>query len=651
MTREESPPTGPAAQERRRTQAWGSGETAATPRCIHDVVRGWAREQPDAPAVVCGDAVVSYRELCRRAWFLASRLAARGVRPDSVVGIRAGRSVELVVAMLAVLAAGGAYLVVDGEQPPSRVRRLLGDARPALILVQRPNLAEFPGLPTEVVTLEDELRVAEQDKRIIGLPPVNPDDLAYVSYTSGSTGEPKGVAVAHRGVHRLVRDPDWAVFGRGDVFLQVAPVAFDASTFEIWGALLNGGTLVVPPPGPVTTELLAEAVQNHGVTVLHLTAGLFHQIAFAAPEIFQDVRHLLAGGDVVSSAHVAAVLTAHPQLTFTHAYGPTENTTFTTCWTSRGVPPADGPLPIGRPIRGTRVAILDEALLPVAVGAVGEIFTGGEGLARGYHGRPADTAERFLPDPLSAAPGARMYRTGDLARWREDGTIEFLGRSDTQVKIRGYRVELGEIEATLRDAAEVQDAVVLVCASPSGEPEIVAYVVAAPDPLDAAGLGTRLSLLLGARLPRYMIPRAFLSMSAFPLNANGKVDRAALAQLRALDCGRGPARQPMTEVERVIAAAWREVLGTDVGVHENFFEAGGSSMLLIRLRARLRQALKREIATVTLFNNPTIHDLACHLSAGPAQRDTFPAKDPSQLARRRQARRERANRCGRAERG
>jgi amino acid adenylation domain-containing protein len=629
---------------------WGAGPSAAEVRTVPARIADRAAENPGAPAVVCGDTVLRYGAFHRRARALAARLVARGVKRESLVAIRADRSPELLVALLAVLTAGGAYLALDPEQPRDRIERLLADARPKLALVARGHLSDLPSTDAEVLVLEDELAAADHDPQPVGLPDILPDQLAYVSYTSGSTGEPKGVAVPHRGVARLV-DPDWADFGSADVFLQIAPVAFDASTFEIWTCLAHGATLAVYPPGRITPELLDETVRRHGVTVLSLTAGLFHQVADTAPTVFTGVRRLIAGGDLVSAEHVRGALQAHPGLTFTHAYGPTENTTFTTVWASDGPPPHEH-LPIGRPIRGTDVAILDESLRPVPVGAIGELYAAGEGLARGYLGRPTATAERFLPDPRPGATGGRVYQTGDLARWRENGEIEFLGRADTQVKIRGYRVELGEIEARLRESAGVQDAAVLARTGLSGERELAAYLVLTEEAGEPAEVAGGLRRRLAETLPAYMIPHQLYSVSALPLNVNGKVDRVALgARPDALELGDRHSAQsaaPRTELERLVADAWRDVLGRDNGVHENFFEAGGDSLLLLRLRARLTQLLGRKVPTVTLFSHPTIRGLADHLTgeAAPAHRPASASGVRESAERGRQALQERARRLG-----
>ena len=633
------------------TRRWGAGRPVGDRTgVVPDRIADQARRRPDAAAVVCGDTVLSYGELHRRARALATRLVSRGVSPESLVAVRADRSPELMVALLGVLMAGGAYLALDPEQPRDRIGRLLADARPALILASRDHLPGLPAAEVPVIELENELAAAEDESAADRLPGIHPAQLAYVSYTSGSTGEPKGVAVPHGAVARLV-DPDWASYGPADVFLQIAPVAFDASTFEIWTCLVHGAMLAVYPPGRITPELLAETVRRHGVTVLSLTAGLFHQVADTAPEVFTGVRRLIAGGDVVSAAHVRSVLRAHPGLSFTHAYGPTENTTFTTVWTTDG-PPQHEHLPIGGPIRGTGVAILDESLRPVPVGVVGELFAAGAGLARGYLRRPAATAERFLPDPRPGAHGARMYRTGDLARWSETGEIEFLGRADTQVKIRGYRVELGEVEARLREFPGVRDAVAVVRTGPSGERELAAYLVPAEDAEEPVELAREVRRLLGESLPSFMIPHRLYAIDTLPLNVNGKVDRAALGTgpgVRELGAGHSehPAA-PGTELERTVAAAWRDVLGRDAGLHDNFFEAGGDSLLLLRLRARLAQLLGRKVATVTLFSHPTIHGLAEHLAGETAQAPSQPGGTGTResAAQGRQALRDRARRLG-----
>ncbi len=355
------------------------------------------------------------------------------------------------------------------------------------------------------------------------------DALAYVMYTSGSTGVPKGVAVHHRGVVRLVSNTAYAAFGPDETVLQIAPLAFDASTFEIWGALLHGGRLVLSPPGVPSPDDVAAAIATQGITTLWLTTGLFHVLAEqpAARAAFSRLHQLLVGGDVLSRPHAELALASLGRATLTNFYGPTEGTTFSSFHPMR-LPLPDRPVPIGRPIANTRMYVLDRRLQPLPAGVPGELYVGGDGVARGYLDRPDLTAERFVPDPFSSRPGRRLYRTGDLARLLPDGNVDFLGRTDNQVKIRGFRVEPGEVEAALLRLPEVAAGAVLAVADSAGERSLAAFYTAA-DP-SAPPSARRLRERLQESLPAHLVPTAFFLRSELPLNPNGKVDRAALAR-------------------------------------------------------------------------------------------------------------------------
>src|SRR5436305_5922876 len=413
-----------------------------------------AARRPDAPALLGPEpgAVLTYRELDERSAVLAGELVRQGVERGYLVGIFAERSPELVIALLAILRAGGAYLPLDPAYPRERLALMLADAGEPLVLVQ-PGLADRLPAPARTPPL--------QVPGVPGAPavPFSGGDLAYVLYTSGSTGTPKGVAVSHRSVVRLVRDTNYAAFGPDEVFLLMAPLSFDPSTFELWGALLNGGRLAILPPGEVSLDGLERTVRDFGVTTLWLTSGLFHLVVDERPAALAPLRRLLAGGDVLSPPHVARLRRELPALSLIDGYGPTENTTFTTCGEVGEAEPGAA-VSIGRPIANTRVLVLGRDLEPLPVGAPGELYAGGDGLALGYLGRPGLTAAAFVPAPCGA-PGERLYRTGDLVRWLPDGRLDFLGRLDGQVKVRGFRVELGEIEAVLARQPGVREAVVL----------------------------------------------------------------------------------------------------------------------------------------------------------------------------------------------
>ncbi|HSF43077.1 MAG TPA: amino acid adenylation domain-containing protein, partial [Thermoanaerobaculia bacterium] len=424
--------------ERQQIAEWSGARGEESEVLVHRLFEEQARRDPARIALVDGDRELTYGELDAAAERLAERL--RGIGAETRVGVKIPRSAEMVIAFLGILKAGGAYVPLDPGYPAERLAAMVGEAGVGVIL---------EGLE------EERAHSAPYGSRQTG-------SLAYVMFTSGSTGRPKAVGVEHRGIVRLVRGADYADLGPDQVFLQLAPAAFDASTLEIWAPLLNGGRLVIFRGEATALPELGEAIARHGVTTLWLTAGLFHQVVDHGIEILRPVRQLLAGGDVLSPAHVNRVLAAHPGCRVINGYGPTENTTFTCCYPVPGPIPPGRTVPVGRPIAGTTVHVVDRELQPVPVGVPGELLTGGDGLARGYLNRPDLTAERFVPGQA----GERLYRTGDLVRWRPDGTIEFLGRLDDQVKIRGFRIEPGEVEAAVAAHPAVRQAAVVVAEGP-----------------------------------------------------------------------------------------------------------------------------------------------------------------------------------------
>jgi len=471
-----------------------SGREVAYERAssIHEVFERQARRRPGAVAVECGSARLTYGELSERSSRLAGRLRAMGVGAETPVGLCAGRSVEMVVATLAILKAGGAYVPLDPSYPAERLRYMIEDSGIEVVLADGETAGRLPETAAQVVRLDGALGEAEE----IGEweSGAGAESLAYVMYTSGTTGEPKGVEVTHRNVMRLVRGADYVELGEEEVVLQLAPISFDAATFEIWAPLLNGGRLVVYPEERYSLAELGAAIQRHGVTTLWLTAPLFHQMVDDELEGLRGVRQLLAGGDVLSPERVRRVLEKLEGCVVVNGYGPTEGTTFTCCHRMEGVEDVGEPVPIGRPVANTRVYILDGRMAPVAVGVVGELWAGGDGVARGYRGAEELTAERFVEDPF--VKGGRLYRTGDLARWRGDGVVEFLGRKDGQVKVRGFRVEPGEVEAVLGRHPAVEQAVVAAREETPGDRRLVAWVVARPeearDDADAEGRAAEL---------------------------------------------------------------------------------------------------------------------------------------------------------------
>ncbi|MBO1419572.1 non-ribosomal peptide synthetase, partial [Streptomyces sp. FH025] len=553
--------------DRELLAAWHSTARPAAPNSPLTLFAEQARRTPEAPAVRDGDRELTYRRLDAWSDGLAARLLAEGLAPEEPVALELDRSAEIVVAQLAVLKAGGAYLPVDLRAPEERRRALLARAG----ATRRLSAADVAAVRTEAANAP--------------LPPADPDRLAYVMYTSGSTGEPKAVAVRHRDVASLATDGRFAD-GRCERVLLHSPVAFDAATFEVWAPLLTGGCVLVAPDGPVDAALLRRLAGPDGPTALWLTAGLFRLLAQDAPDCFAGLRTLWTGGDVVPAAAVRRVLAACPGLTVVDGYGPTETTTFATAHELTDAAAVPDTVPIGRPLDDRRVHVLDRRLRPVPPGFAGELYLAGEGVARGYLGRPGATAARFLADPYGP-PGARMYRTGDLARRRSDGTVEFLGRADHQVKIRGFRVEPGEVEAALAAHPGVTDLAVVAREDRPGARRLVAYVVgpagAEPEELRAFAART---------LPDYLVPAAFVPLAALPLSRNGKLDRSALPAPGA-DHDGGPRErvEPRTAAERRTAELFGEVLGIrPPGVTEGFFELGGDSILSIRLTARLAEA-------------------------------------------------------------
>jgi amino acid adenylation domain-containing protein/non-ribosomal peptide synthase protein (TIGR01720 family) len=572
-----------------------------------------AAAQPDAVALECDGRSLSYDELNRRANRLARALVARGAVAEMPVGICLERSLELMVALLGTLKAGAAYVPLDTRYPTERLAYLIADVGLSLLVGAETTLellpSSSPGLLATLSVDADAAEIATYPDADLGLS-TSGEQLAYVMYTSGSTGTPKGVLATQQGVARLAVGADYVQVGRDDVFLQAAPVSFDASTFEIWVALLNGARLVLLDAQPLALDMLGSALRRHAVSVLWLTAALFDAMATQRPDDLAGVRELLAGGDALSVVHVERV---RARLTGGHVlngYGPTETTTFATTYRVQGHAREQHAIPIGRPLGGTSLHVLDGELRPAALGAVGELCVGGTALARGYWRRPDATAERFVPSP-SGAPGERLYRTGDLVRWLPDGHLDFLGRADGQVKIRGYRVELGEVERLLLSHPAVGATAVVAHALEGAGKRLVAYWVAAPGAsVRPADLREHLRQLA----PEYLVPSLFVALEALPVTANGKLDRQALPPVDA-DALRGdrPYEEPLGDRERLLAALWIEVLGARrVSRHDNYFDLGGDSLMAIQLKA-LAQRQGYDFDLAALFQAPELSELALKL--------------------------------------
>ena len=617
-------------ERRQILEVWSHGSDQA-PRevCLHARFARQAERTPDAVALIdlgAGGAEMTYRELDRRSALLARRLRAVGAAPDMPVAVLLERSADMVVALLGILRAGAAYVPLDLGYPWERLAWMLEDSGARLVVTRGAALEPFGSEGLEAVRIDDlpDLPAVEEVE-----PPevsIGPNNLAYILYTSGSTGRPKGIAVPHRAVARLVIDPGYVTLGPEETILQLAPVPFDASTFEIWGALLNGGRLAIFPAGPVSLRELGAALRRHRVTTVFLTAGLFHQMIAEAPEGLSGLRQLIAGGDAVSAAHARIALEMLPGCRLINGYGPTETTTFALC---HSITPADTErrtLTLGRPIARSSVWLLDEHLEPVPPGVPGELYLGGDGLARGYWRRPDQTAGHFVPHPFAGAPGERLYRTGDLARWLPDGTVDFLGRIDRQVKIRGFRVEPAEIEATLERHPDIAVAVVQPRDNGRGGKRLVAWVVPAAPSRDAPDLSdAELLAWCLDRLPAFMAPGAFVQMDALPLDPNGKVDRRVLPD----PVPRGHYVAPRTPLEEQVAAVWAGVLGLEqVGAEDDFFELGGHSLLATQIVARLERELGVEVGLRAFFDEPTVAGVALAITRAQMRRE-----DPEQIER------------------
>jgi amino acid adenylation domain-containing protein len=582
--------------------------TASAPRpgaTIGSAFAAVAARTPGAVAVRCGNAVLSYADLDARSNQLAHHLLRRGVRTEAPVAVVSDHNPALVISLLAVVKAGRCYLGIDGRQPADRIAAMLAMAGVELVLTGG-SRSPGEGEPAEWVDVSTVDLSAEPstDPAIA----VAPAQLAYLAYTSGSTGLPKAAMIPHAAVIRLVSNANFLTVRPDDVFLHLAPLAFDASTLEIWAPLLNGATLVVPSEPADDLAAIGDLVRRNQVSVLWLTAGLFHQFCNAGLPGLRGLRCLLAGGDVLAAPSVNRALAELPGVELINGYGPTENTTFT-CW----YPITDEQserVPIGFPVSGSTVHLLDEDLRPVAEGCAGELYTGGSGVARGYLGRPGLTAERFVPDPFAEIPGGRLYRTGDLARRRADGALDFLGRLDDQVKIRGFRVELAEVEAALRGLPDIEDAAVVVQQSRFGR-RLIGFAVQARA-ASTSPITVRRSL--AALLPDYAVPSTVVLLEELPLNRNSKVDRSKLES----HAGQGrPAglssahRPPATETEHLVIDSWQLLLDVaGIGVDDDFFELGGHSLMAVAITSALTDATGVPLQPRQLYEHSTAAELA-----------------------------------------
>ncbi|WP_163871108.1 non-ribosomal peptide synthetase/type I polyketide synthase, partial [Myxococcus eversor] len=617
-----------SAEERRQLVVeWN--DTARPYPAEATFVDGFSRQaslRPEAIALESGDQRLTYAELEARANRLAHLLRSRGVGPEVLVAVCLERGFDVVVAILAIMKAGGAYAPLDAAYPAQRLAFMVEDARPKLLVSSRAlgQRLSLPDAGMERLFLE-ELKLDSWP----ATPPgsgAGPRDLAYVIFTSGSTGRPKGVAIEHRGLLRLCHAERYARYGAHETSILLAPISFDGSVLELCPSLLHGGRVVIYPANAVPSDLdtLGEVMARHGVTFTHLPSGLFAQLVEHRPDILARLKEIHVGGEVLSAPHAHRALSS-VRGSMTNAYGPTEVSVISTTYSLQGPMPGGVSFPIGTPIDNTQAYVLDARQQLVPVGVPGELYLGGPGVARGYVSRPDLTAERFVPNPHGGVPGERLYRTGDVVRWRSEGVLEFIGRTDHQVKIRGFRIELSEVEAALAAQPAVHEFAAIVREDVAGDRRLVAYVSAREgQTLDTANLRAGLR----QRLPEYMVPSVIVTLPTLPLSSTGKVDRKALPKPDAASTGRqGRFVEPANPLEQRISAIWAKELGTErVGVHDHLFEElGGTSLSVVRIAAGLREELGQPLPVVWLFEHPTVQGLARVLEKQGAQSEAAAA--------------------------
>jgi amino acid adenylation domain-containing protein len=583
---------------------------------VHQEIEARVSRAPERIALIFRNDALTYRELDQRAGQLAIYLRSIGVGPDMPVGICVERSIEMVVAMLGVLKAGGAYLPLDPAFPADRIEFMVADSGARAIIIQPSLRGHFAGSTAAVIEVD-------RDGESITHAPV-PDgpssargaSLAYLIYTSGSTGKPKGVMIEHRNVVNFFAGMDRVIKATGPgVWLAVTSISFDISVLELLWTLARGFTVVIQPEnGKLETtgeDSIPAQMMRHGVTHLQCTpthARLLMRSTEALPAM-RSLHALLVGGEEFPLA-LARQIRGAIDARILNMYGPTETTIWSTCFELVGDEPT---IPIGKPIANTQIYILDPNLEPVTIGEVGELYIGGAGVARGYWKLPELTAERFIANPFVTDKGALLYKTGDMARYRADGTVEFIGRADFQVKLNGFRIELGEIETVLGEHPGIREAVVMADLSPAGDPQLAAFIIAHPEQgLSAA----EVRIYARQKLPKYMVPARFTFLEAMPVTPNGKVDRKALSAIRAGEQISGPVEPgARTHLEKAIVAVWQGLLGAErIGLHSNFFDLGATSHTVAEAASSLREMLKREIKLTDLFGYPTVAALAAYLS-------------------------------------
>jgi aspartate racemase len=571
---------------------------------LAELFEAQVQQNPHGIALVCEQEQLTYEQLNQKANQLAHYLQAQGIGREVPVGIYLERSLEVIISILGILKAGGAYVPLSPSYPLERLAFMINDTQVPIILSQERLKEKLSSVATKLVCLDSDAEIISQYPCDNPTTEVRADNLAYIMYTSGSTGQPKGVNVLQRGVIRLVKNCNYVDLSPEQVLLQLASISFDASTLEIWGALLNGGKLVLCPQEKPTLEEIGKIIEQEKISTMWLTSSLFNVMVDQRLEDLQGLKQLLIGGDVLSVTHVRRFKEKYPHISLINGYGPTENTTFSCCYEIKDTSNFFNSVPIGRAIANTQVYILDEEKQPVPIGVAGEIYVGGDGLARGYLNRKELNAEKFIDNPYGEG---KVYKTGDLGRYLPDGKIEFLGRIDKQLKIRGFRIEPGEIEATINQYPSVRETIVLAQTDNLGNKQLVAYITYSQnrEPLEE-----KVREFLQDRLPDYMIPDFLILLDGFPLTPNGKVDYSALPSPNqtAIESNFIP---PRTKLELQVAKIWEQVLGIEpIGIRDNFFQLGGHSLLALTIFEKIEKICGATIPMATLFAAPTVEQLA-----------------------------------------
>nr|MDJ0510840.1 amino acid adenylation domain-containing protein [Crocosphaera sp.] len=581
-------------------------------KSIHRLFEEQVNNNPNAIALVFEEQKITYQELNNKANQLAHYLRKLGVKIEQYIGLYLPPSLIRIVTLLAILKAGAVYVPLDPAYPQERVKFMIEDSGISILLSEQSLSSNLSLESLKIINLDTTWEDIERESMNNLENNITGKNLAYLIYTSGSTGQPKGVSILHQGVVRLVKNTNYITINSQDIFLQLASLSFDAATFEIWGCLLNGAKLIIFPLLLPTLDKIEKMIKENNISVLWLTSGLFNLIVDEKLEALQAVRYLLTGGDTLSVYHVKKFIESNVNCQLINGYGPTENTTFTCCHTIQEVTKSTKSIPIGRPIANTKVYILDTYLNPVPIGVRGELYIGGDGLAREYLNRPELTAKRFIASPFDSQE--RLYKTGDYARYLPDKNIEFLGRIDKQVKIRGFRVELGEIETALREYSDIRDAVVMTHRLSDQDKLLTAYIITENRELNKI----KIQEYLKRKLPIYMIPSAFIFLDNFPLTRNKKIDYQSLPLPNFKASPNTKLHQkPEGQIESRLITIWKQTLRISfVNLEDNFFDIGGSSLVAMRLLSKIQQEFKININLSTFLQNPTIQYMTVLIREG-----------------------------------